>query len=235
MEKKNLDQSWNKGGSRYEDPAFAMVGLSRVTHTHFGDDSGPRGARLFGSDVDHQHFITLRISPAAVDHHLNQDWFHSDGTPFIEVALSNTQFADLLTSFNAGEGVPCTVLHRDGKSYKMPDVPTKSEQFREDLSEDLKDVLKDLREVEKEILEAVNGEKAIGKTQQKELLSKLRGFSKLVDDHLPFMAKQFQTYTDRTVNEAKANVEAYVDHTVRTLGLEKLEDLTKMIDKKKEQ
>jgi hypothetical protein len=233
MEKKNLNDNWNKGSFRYEDPAFAMVGLSRVSHTVSGEPNGPRGARLFGSDVDHQHYIVLRVSPAEVDHYGSQDWFHkTSGHSYVEVALSNTQFADLLTSFNVGDGVPCTLLHKDGKSYAMPDVPTKSEQFRDDLSDDLRDVLKDLREAEKEILEAVNGEKAIGKTQQKELLFKLRGFSKLVDDHLPFLAKQFQRFADRTVNEAKANVEAYVDHTVRTLGLEKLDDLAKMIEKK---
>jgi len=45
-----------------------------------------------------------------------------------------------------------------------------------------------------------------------------------VDDSIPFLQKSFNEAMDKTVNEAKGEVEAFVMNKVTSLGIEKMKD-----------
>jgi hypothetical protein len=82
-------------------PSWAMIGASRVSHS-------AGGSALFDSDIRHQHTVTVSISTASRRRDLNRDWLHAE-REFVEVEMSEAQWASFVSSMNAGSGVPCTI------------------------------------------------------------------------------------------------------------------------------
>jgi hypothetical protein len=94
-------------------PSFGVVSLSRAHGTNHS---------LFGSSITHNNFIILSIKRAILKRNLSHDWIMPDGhAPIVEVEMSATQFAEAITSFNKGEGSPCTITYVDGK--QIPSCP----------------------------------------------------------------------------------------------------------------
>ena len=80
-------------------PAYSVLQLSRVSEN----------AQLFDSEFQHQHFITMRIAPAEVTRRLSNNWIYSNSNSYIEVEMSEAQFATAISSLNNGSGTPCTL------------------------------------------------------------------------------------------------------------------------------
>src|SRR4051812_4593225 len=95
-------------------PAWAMIGASRV------QNGGP-GATLFDSDIRHQHTVRVSISTASRRRDLNRDWLHAE-REFVEVEMSEAQWASFVSSMNVGNGVPCTLRRCEGE-YEVPGMP----------------------------------------------------------------------------------------------------------------
>lgn len=72
-------------------------------------------AFLFGSSIKHHDIITLRISPAYMDRDLNYDRYYAENHPYIEINMSQSQFAQAITSLNMGAGVPVTLRQINGE------------------------------------------------------------------------------------------------------------------------
>ena len=99
--------------------SYGMIGLSR------GHISG--GVSLFGSSIKHSEVITLKISKGEVNRSYNRDSF-SSRAEIIEIDLSQSQFSELITSFNRGDGTPCTLKTVNGKRMEEPPFVSKVQQ-----------------------------------------------------------------------------------------------------------
>jgi len=205
-----------ENGVRYSDPAMVMAGFSRQTH------SGIRGVSLFGSSVKNNNVISLQVYHAEVDRHLSQDWYHAHATPIIEVIFSPLQFAELLTNLNIGFGVPGTLKYYNGEYYELPKMPEKADEFREEIKDDLTSVIGKINEAGKLIESLIDDPKPIGKQVRKELKDLVSSFQQTIESHFPFIIKQFERQLARTVSEAKAEVDAFVEHTIIKTGIEEL-------------
>jgi hypothetical protein len=95
--------------------AGALIQFSRVTGK----------ANLFGSDFDHDHYITLKVTPCTTQRSSNRTWYMGTLKPYIEVSLSAAQFAETITTLNCGSGIPCTMeyLNGRGKFPKIEPIP----------------------------------------------------------------------------------------------------------------
>lgn len=92
-------------------PAFGSVSIHRVSSTP--------GAVLFDSDVQHGHYVVVRVDRADRERSLNRDWIHHpDVGKIVEFAMSEAQWASLISSVNTS-GVPCT-LTRTEKDGALP-------------------------------------------------------------------------------------------------------------------
>ena len=102
------------GDYREKHPAFGQVSIHRVNH-------GPTKFALYGAASEH-HMTTVRlvVSKSERAHNLSRDWYFSKGD-LVEIEMTSLQFADLLTSFNMGSGVPCTTRYAGGET--TPDIP----------------------------------------------------------------------------------------------------------------
>ena len=92
--------SLTSGAVTEKHPAFGTIGVFRT--------SGQR--HLFGSPLQrHQGYVTIRVNHAEKVRSGRGYYWYFARKNIIEVALSEAQFAQLITSWNVGEGVPCTL------------------------------------------------------------------------------------------------------------------------------
>lgn len=193
-----------------EHPAYAMIGASRVS-------SSP-GTPLFGSDFLHQHFVTIRIKGAILRRGNERDWIH--GTKeYIEVALSEAQWASFVAAMNVGDGVPCTLTFKEGEGL-VPGIEyetNRREQFNVELGERLTHALKLLDDAAAK----VEASKA-GVREKKEAGEAIRQARQELTSNLPFLAQQFDEHAEVTIEKAKIEVAAYINSAIARAGLQAL-------------
>lgn len=100
-------------GDTYHHPSFGMLSFSRAHGGH---------SNLFGSSIQHRDTIHMVLKEGTVSRDLNEDWYFG-GPEIVEVEMSQSQFAELITSMNMGSGVPCTIKFIKGHlNRRMPYV-----------------------------------------------------------------------------------------------------------------
>ncbi len=196
-----------------DEKTHASYGLVQFVRTSNG---GPR--HLFGSAVDvHPTTICLTVKPAKWRHDLHHDWYFAVNETMIEVELSATQFTELITTMNMGSGVPCTIRRFDGERVEdPPDVETEVQRIKTSFSADLQGMVTIMKERRKEI------EKLTGKLPEKareQLRIELDVIIQQMSSNIPFIMKQFNAASDRVINAAKQEIEAFSTHAVQVAGL----------------
>lgn len=188
-------------------PAYAQIGASRVTG----------GINLYGSDFQHQGYIVLRISRSEMNRSLSNDW------PFareelIEVAMSYSQWAEMVSTMNVGSGVCCTIQHIERKSIpQIPSPERKHKLFREEASDAAQQAIERIDGLEAKI-EALK----ISQKQKDDLLGDLGMIKSRTKSNLRFIAEQFGEYMEATVAKAKTEISAYAHNLLVRTGISKL-------------
>lgn len=210
------------GDNKYENhPSWGMIRFGRVSGY-----SGP----LFGCSIKPDSWITLKISRGEKTHKYGSDWY-SGGDEIIEVSLSPAQFTELLTNFNHGSGVPCTITSNGGKQV---------ERFAEDIDDqESRKVVDEMRKMGKDISKALDAflaevdkmiaDKAITKKAGESLKQHFARTNQDMKSNIPFYLNQLDEAASKIVTEKKAELDASVTHMVTKLGLEKLEDMKKIM------
>lgn len=194
-------------------PAFGMVSFSRWT-------SG--GAHNFvGSRIRHDRGITLKITGAKQVRNLNREWWFPEKI-ICELQLSEAQFAELITSLNAGSGVPCTLNHysKDGKfiSVEPPEFEPEGEKVGKEVKADLSDISDRLQTA----LNSVDGilkQPSIRKKDLEEIRETLRLATQLMDSSIPFAVDQFTKAVEKAVVAAKSDIEQFTNNRAIALGI----------------
>lgn len=190
-------------------PAYGMIGVSRVSCTP--------GKHLFGSDVRHSHYLSVRIQAAHMNRTLSRDWPHSD-RQLIEVELSESQWAAFVSSPNMGDGVPCTLSWVEGR--QVPDigrVADKKEQFSSEVRRALADA-----QAAVEVLEARVKALGVSAKVREELWHQVLMVKNNLVPNVDFVGRQFTEHVERLTDAAKTEVGAYVQATVMRAGLQAL-------------
>lgn len=209
----NSIETKTRNGIEYKHPSMVLIGVSRCNH-------GGKGASLFGSSIEHDTTICLTIKQASVERNLSNDWFHSTtNLPLIEIEMSPTQYAEMITNMNCGDGVPATLRQKDGVRFEYPVITTKAQQFQNEIKDDISEVLNNFKKAKTRSNELLNSIKPLSKAEKQELLTLIESLDRLAQDHLPFMIDQFGRQMEKTVAEAKSEVDAYVVHTIMETGI----------------
>lgn len=198
-------------------PSYGMLGFYRQS-------GGSR--HLFGSSVEnHRDTICLRLKRGAVRRDLNQDWYYG-GEELFEVRMSYNQFATLITAMNVGDGVPVTITRLNGERVEDPPFTDKAEQHLEEFRNHLDKTNEETRNLINIVMAKFNEKKAFTKKEQEEILSTLNHIAMNIGCNADFHLSQFQEQMDKTVTEAKAEVEAFVQHKMLQLAQQKLVETT---------
>lgn len=178
-------------------PAFGQITLHRREGGH---------VPLYGSDFTHGAFISVRIHASELHRGLNRDWFHA-GETYIEIALSEAQWATFVSSQGVGAGVPCTIRSRNRKPVPgLPMPRTRHDQFEGELLDDLSAIIRKCDDL-------MDGAKT--KKQRDEIALLKQDLEK----KLPFVAKQFSRHMEKTTEAAKAEVHGYMMGAIQRAGL----------------
>lgn len=210
---------WRDDEDVEEHPSFGVIGFSRVTHS-LGRNL------LFGSHLDcHHETIVMRVKMAERSHHLSHDWIHGH-RELIEVEMSPMQFAQLLTTINFGDGVPCTIRFLTGKGRIDP-VPEEHlpEQVKilEGVKTEAHDLVGSMDDRRKRLQELLS-KKSINKGDREEIATLSEGLFRWFEDCIPFAVESFEESVEKVVTAAKAQVEEFTLATLVKAGMEKLRD-----------
>lgn len=199
-------------------------GMLQFLRTNGGNTS------LFGSSIQHNHTIRMRLKHGEVQRGLNTDWYHANGE-IVDVEMSQTQFAELISSLNCGSGVPVTIRHLNGKRMEDCIFTNKRIQFEEEFSEKMKKISAGLKKLTEQSKEILKDKKNVTIAERKTILNQISNLESEIGSNIPFMSSMFNEQMDKTVTEAKGEVDAFVSGKINQLGLEKLEEL-KMLNSK---
>lgn len=217
-EKKAKDSAKDEKSGDWEPETHPSYGFMQVSRT-----SGHTA--LFGSPFRHMHYMTLTVGRAERHRGLANDR-HFGGVrgDLVSVALSEAQWARLLSSVGSGEGVPCTIQRIGGKMMESCPEQMEVERFHEDIERDAKQAMKFMEEslaAAKALLE----DKAPSKEKRKALVDQLYQAQKKMVDSVPFVAKQLHERMDTVIQEGKTEIEAFAQRTLINAGLQKLAEL----------
>lgn len=186
-----------------EHPAWGLIGASRVS-------SSPPGAVLFDSDIRHQHSVIVRISTATRRRDLSRDWMMAK-REFVEVEMSEAQWASFVSSMNAGQGVPCTIRRRED-DWSVPGMP-----YEPRLQESMREVRVAADEAVAKVAEAFAAYK------EKKTAANLRNLEFAIRNmpaNAEFAASSLSEHAENVVQRARADIEAMVLAKAQQLGLE---------------
>lgn len=190
-------------------PAYAQISASRV--------SG--GKVLYGSDFQHQNYVTVRIVPSELHRNLSNDNAFGRNRPYIEVAMSEAQWAEFVSSMNVGFGVQCTLQYRDGKEIPgIPNVANQRDTFKAEAIQRADLALRSLADLREKIDALSLSEKA-----KKSLKGSLSTAEAQLTNSMPFVLEQFAEHMERTVQKAKIEINAYTTHAVMRAGIDALD------------
>ena len=198
-------------------PSFGLARFSRQQHG--GTGRHMRGAKLFASDVGCPTVINLSIDTARYDHDHHQQKIYSDER-VISVSMSPAQFAELLTSLNIGEGVPCTIEWvRDTGKIEDPPGVTFMERTQEDLQKEGKKLGRRVREFTKILDAELDGSK-ISKKSKTAVMGAARMILQEIESNIPFYQECVMESVADVVAQAKAQISEAVLHAQIVLGKE---------------
>jgi hypothetical protein len=190
-------------------PAFGHVHASRVT-------SNP-SVSLFDSEILHSHYVVLSIQTAERKRDLSRDWIHPSSTPLIEVAMSEAQWASLVSSMNAG-GTPCTIQHRETQR-NVPELPYEP-RMAQSIAEVREAYDKSLGRA-KAAMAAYDALDAKAPAKERRAaLADLRQALNHAESNGIFAAQSLAEHVEGVVTRAKADVEAMVAAHAERLGIE---------------
>jgi hypothetical protein len=183
-------------------PAFGLIGASRVSNS-------PPGSVLFDSDIRHQHSVVVRVSTATRKRDLSHDWIHQD-KEFLEVEMSEAQWASFVSSMNVGSGVPCTIRRREDDVFV--DAPPYQPRLQESMREVHGAADKTFSQI-KEALAAYEAHKTA---------ANLRTLHYTIENataNVDYTARRMGEHAENVVQRARADIEAFVVNKAQQLGL----------------
>lgn len=192
-------------------PSYGQICFNRTEST---------GERFYGSELSQRSYVSLEIHESEIYRSLNADRYHPRKN-IIRLRMSNAQFAELITSFNRGSGTPCTIERIKGEGFDLPEAESRKEVHSREFQERMKAFASNNVNTMNEILELSKG---LSAKRREEIKRKLQRINSEVASNIPFFADQFQEHMDKVVNDAKCEVEGYVENKIRSAGLSAIAD-----------
>lgn len=182
----------------------------------FSRTSG-RGTSLFGSSIQHNDTIVMRLREGEVVRELNNDFFMG-GKEIVECEMSYSQFAEVITSMNMGTGVPVTIRHIQGKTIAECPFIDKKKQFEDEFSENLKMVNEEANSLLDSVTELFNEKKSFTKKDKEDILRMINKLKADIGCNREFIYKQFNEQMDKTTLEAKGEIEAFMQNKINSVA-----------------
>lgn len=200
-----------------------MIGETEFEHESYGMVSFSHrqgSSHLFHSALEnHQHYITLSVKTCKLIRSDTGDRLYApfDGD-IVEVDLSASQFAELLTTMN-GMGTACTIRRRNRKPVAPPPaIDSQPENLRKEFKMRAKSFLEGLASKSKAIEEVLK-KPTINKADRSVISGVISGVVQEVSSNFPFFVEMYREATEKIMDAAKAEIEGFMVSAIRQAGL----------------
>ena len=196
-------------GTKTSHPSYGTLAFCR----HSGGDT-----TLFGSSIKHSNTIMMTLYHADIERSLHNDHIYGKKT-IAEVEMSYSQFAEAITSMNMGTGIPVTIRYteQDGKIPKC-DFVSKRQQFVDEFKEKREKATKESKDLLQEVYDLFSQKKPLTKADKDNIKDKLYKLNMNIGVNLDFIADQFNEQMDKTVKEAKGEIEAFCQNKINSIA-----------------
>ena len=195
---------------------------TKVSHPSYGTLLFTRrsggSTPLFGSSIEHRDKIAMTLYHADVTRGLHHDMIYGHNA-IAEVEMSYSQFAEAITSMNMGTGVPVTIRWTEKDGDIPPcDFVSKRVQFTDEFKEKRKEATEDAQNLIKDVIQLFDQKKTLTKTDKAEIIRKLQHLNMEIGCNMDFIADQFNEQIDKTVMEAKGEIEAFMQNKINSIA-----------------
>lgn len=190
-------------------PSYGMLQFNRI--------SSSGNIPLFGSSIMHKDVIEMVVRTGEVDRTLSRDWYHGH-EEMIRVQMSYSQFAEAITSMNMGTGVPVTIKRFNGEV--MPDCPfeDKRKQFEDEFKNKNRQANEKVNGIIEQITNIMDNKKSLGKKDMNDIVEKLNMVYSEINSNTEFIYRQFNEQMDKTVRDAKGEIEAFMQNKINSIA-----------------
>lgn len=197
-------------GELLKHPSFGLISFSRS----YGGEN-----MLFGSSIKNNNTIRMELKYADCRRNLSNDWYYGN-KKIVEVEMSLSQFSELITSMNIGSGVPCTIRYteKDGRIPKIQENPSKKSQFMDEFVEKIEDAMEITQKQINELKSFMDSKKNFGVKDKNEMINRLMKIKQNIGTNLNFCSECFNEQMDKTVMEAKCEVEAFYQNRINSIA-----------------
>lgn len=196
-------------------PCFGSASFSRV-YGHSGF--------MFGSDIQSENFIELTINHAERVQGDYKVYYYDYGKPIVKLKMTQTQFAELLTNMNRGNGVPVTLEEVNGEQieqFDLNEAKNHLDELKEDFKEHSKKIVNSLIETSNELKRIIN-KKNLSKKDQEDAMNLLNRYIAEIRNNMPFFIKLYKEETADIVQRAKSELDGMIQSCVIRAGIKAL-------------
>lgn len=201
-------------------PAFGIIRISCVQTS--------KGDTLFGSNVGHPSYLSIDICPAEMHRNLSRDWIHQKTGPVVSFKMTHDQFARFITSMGRAEGTPVTLERVGGGApVDLPEIarmPSKQDLLRNEIRQSVGIQLEKLTK-QRERLAALIESGKLSKKELKDIAEQMRHLLSVMPSNLDFVLASAEEALETATENARSEVDAYINARTQSLGLKALKDL----------
>lgn len=184
--------------------------------------------RFFGSALGtHDHYMAIKIREGYEVANMGRKWF-AGGKLVCEIRLSNAQFAEMITTPNMNDGIPCTFSFREGHGEIDEDPKLRDLEITQALTyaeEGTQEGIARLAEALKRVSNLLNGRGTVRKKDLEPIRTLLIQANNVFGgSDRNFYVEQVKKAASKVVVAAKAEVDATVTRFIHRLGLDALRD-----------
>lgn len=171
---------------------------------------------LFGSSIKHNDIISMTLTHGAVKRELNSDMYFGKST-ICDIQMSYSQFAEAITSFGMGAGVPVTLRYteKDGR-IDPPEFESKTQQYKDEFKQHMTDINSNMIDTQNRIDELLE-KKTLTKSEKKEIHTLLAMLSQDLVHNTPFIMDQYSEQMDNMLKDAKGEIEAFAHNRMQSI------------------
>lgn len=204
-------------------------GMDRIVREHesygmlsFTNTTSSKGINLFGSSIKCSNYITMKINIAEDTRGMNENWFYPKKC-IMEVQLSPAQFAEAISTMNT-VGTPVTLTNIMGKRMEKPPENENMMDLQDELHETISKLSARIDVLNKyaNILRNQKGGLKVG--EKNELLNGINSVTQQLKSNIPFLGEQVARQMNKTVHQAKCEVDSFITGLANKLGMKALKD-----------
>jgi hypothetical protein len=211
-----VGKSQAQHGETISHPSFGVININRAS-------IGGGHKRLFDSPFKHYHVVTLEISPGQMTRNLHGDSIMPSGrVPYISIAMSEVQFSELILNAGRAAGTPCTIEYVNGERVEDPPPANIKKLWANEVKAGFKDIADAADAAEKSVNELLAKDR-ITKGDVKALKDIIYILAQDLRSNMPWMQERFQEAMEKTVADAKGEVNAHITAIIKQTGLKALQ------------